>query len=119
MSVNTDVADAVVDTCLLQLPSNSSELDLVRCVTSSFSAELSGEFWEFSRNILLVYSTALVFYMYVADIFTTVEVFFSRFVPQAQPHSSPHTLYGYLTCFLMTGKLALLCFAPVRCAKRM
>ena len=58
----TSTADAVVDTCLLDLPSNSSELDLLRCVTSSYSADLSEEFWMFSRNILLVYSTALVFY---------------------------------------------------------
>lgn len=56
-------ANQVVDTCIADLGSNITDLNLVRCVTNAYSSNLSDEFWLFSRNILLVYSTALVFYM--------------------------------------------------------
>lgn len=56
-------ADQIVDTCLAQLGEDADQIELVRCVAGAYSTGLGKAFWSFSRNILLVYSTALVFYM--------------------------------------------------------
>ncbi|CAB9512989.1 Ammonium transporter 1 member [Seminavis robusta] len=55
--------DPVVDACLSDLGEDAAQLLLLRCVANAHSEGLNHYFWEFSRNILLVYSTALVFYM--------------------------------------------------------
>jgi len=57
------VADQVVDTCMADLGPNSTELQLLRCVTGFYSRDFSHGSRDFSRNVLLVYSTLLVFYM--------------------------------------------------------
>ena len=62
-SQDTFAADQVVDTCMAELGSNGTDIELLRCVTHAYTVGLSTEFWQFSRNILLVYSTALVFFM--------------------------------------------------------
>ena len=49
----SDTADQIVDTCLEQLGAGSSEIELIRCVTSYYGSGLGEEFWKFSRNILL------------------------------------------------------------------
>lgn len=56
-------SDAVVDTCMAELGEGAASLDLLRCVAAAHKEDLALSFQEFSRNMLLVYSTALVFYM--------------------------------------------------------
>lgn len=60
---NKTMADQIVEECLAQFGADAPEKDLLRCVASAHTDVLSKAFWQFSRNILLVYSTALVFYM--------------------------------------------------------
>lgn len=50
-------SDQIVDICLEVLGSNADQLDLLRCVTQNFTKGFDSEFWSFSRNVLLVYST--------------------------------------------------------------
>jgi hypothetical protein len=50
-------SDQIVDVCLEELGSNADQLDLLRCITKSYTKGFDSEFWTFSRNVLLVYST--------------------------------------------------------------
>ena len=53
-----DTSDQIVDTCMQDLGADAPQLDLLRCVTAAHATELGQSFWQFSRNVLLVYSVS-------------------------------------------------------------
>jgi hypothetical protein len=51
--------DPIVDACYEQLGQDAPALQLLRCVTVAHSADMSHHYWQFARNILLVYSVSV------------------------------------------------------------
>lgn len=51
--------DPVVDACYEQLGQDAPAVQLLRCVTSAHSTGLNDQYWQFARNILLVYSVSV------------------------------------------------------------
>lgn len=56
-------SDQVVVDCYAELGEFASQASLLECITKAHLTTLNDAFWQYSRNVLVVFSTALVFYM--------------------------------------------------------
>ena len=51
--------DSIVDACYAELGEDAPAVQLMRCVVNDHAAEMNREYWQFARNILLVFSVGV------------------------------------------------------------